>query len=189
VALGVLKQTADVATAFWTFVIALHTFCLVCMEVRPGRLALWTTLVGGWCGIGLIVIIGPTVQNVRLHGPFCQSSALLLRLLLTFRTDGISGYWCWISPEYTTSHVTYVFFLSRSESRLTLLRLDYMFASLESSIFLWCVYQSPDVFCCRIQLFAIHPGFPSDAWFHRIRKRTYFIPEDCQIARVAGKRR
>jgi len=87
---GVLKQTADVATAFWTFVIALHTFCLVCMEVRPGRLALWTTLVGGWCGIGLIVIIGPTVQNIQLHGPFY----------------GISGYWCWISPEYTTSHVT-----------------------------------------------------------------------------------
>jgi len=87
---GVLKQTADVATAFWTFVIALHTFCHVCLGLQPGRVALWTTLLGGWSGIGLIVIIGPMTQNTHLHGPFY----------------GISGYWCWISPGYSTSHTT-----------------------------------------------------------------------------------
>ncbi|KAJ6548560.1 hypothetical protein B0H19DRAFT_1031814 [Mycena capillaripes] len=89
---GVLKQTADVATAFWTFVIALHTFCHVCLGLQPGRFALWMTLLGGWSGIGLIIIIGPTTQNTHLHGPFY----------------GISGYWCWISPGYTTLHTTYL---------------------------------------------------------------------------------
>ncbi|KAF8142550.1 hypothetical protein K438DRAFT_680534 [Mycena galopus ATCC 62051] len=87
---GVLKQTADVATAFWTFVIALHTFCHVCLGLQPGRVAFWTTLLGGWLGIGFIVIVGPATQNTHLHGPFY----------------GISGYWCWISPRYTTLHTT-----------------------------------------------------------------------------------
>ncbi|KAF7333105.1 Git3 domain-containing protein [Mycena venus] len=153
---GVLKQTADVATAFWTFVIALHTFCHVCLGVQPGRIALWTTLLGGWSGIGLIVIIGPTTQNTHLHGSFY----------------GISGYWCWISPAYTTLHTT----------------LDYMFASRELSALLTYVYNTTDVYGRRIQLCAIHPGFSAYAWQYRIRKRTCFIPEDCHCQSASGAR-
>ncbi|KAJ7502845.1 hypothetical protein B0H11DRAFT_1986600 [Mycena galericulata] len=87
---GVLKQTADVATAFWTLVIAIHTFCLLFLELKPSRFVLIATLIAGWFGIATIVIAGPAALNIRRHGPFY----------------GISGYWCWISPGYTTAHVT-----------------------------------------------------------------------------------
>ncbi|KAF7362109.1 Git3 domain-containing protein [Mycena venus] len=87
---GVLKQTADVATAFWTLVIAIHTFCLLFLELKSSRFTLLTTLIAGWSGIGAIVIAGPAALNTSHHGPFY----------------GISGYWCWISPEYTTSRIT-----------------------------------------------------------------------------------
>ncbi|KAJ7314237.1 hypothetical protein DFH08DRAFT_895814 [Mycena albidolilacea] len=87
---GVLKQTADVATAFWTLVIAIHTFCLLVLQLKPSRFTFLATLIGGWSGICAIVIAGPTIQNTPRHGPFY----------------GISGYWCWISPEYPTSRIT-----------------------------------------------------------------------------------
>ncbi|KAJ7232764.1 hypothetical protein B0H12DRAFT_1144763 [Mycena haematopus] len=87
---GILKQTADVATAFWTLVIAIHTFCLLFLELKPSRFTLLTTLIAGWSGIGAIVIAGQASLNTSKHGPFY----------------GISGYWCWISPEYPTSRIT-----------------------------------------------------------------------------------
>lgn len=87
---GVLKQTADVATAFWTLVIAIHTFCLLFLELKPSRFVLLTTLIAGWSGIATIVIAGPAALDTAHHGPFY----------------GISGYWCWISPQYTTSRIT-----------------------------------------------------------------------------------
>ncbi|KAF8170282.1 hypothetical protein K438DRAFT_2024468 [Mycena galopus ATCC 62051] len=87
---GILKQTADVATAFWTLVIAIHTFCLLFLELRPSRFTLLTTLIAGWSGIGAIVISGQAALNASEYGPFY----------------GISGYWCWISPEYPTSRIT-----------------------------------------------------------------------------------
>ncbi|KAJ7497056.1 hypothetical protein FB451DRAFT_964683, partial [Mycena latifolia] len=89
---GVLKQIADVATAFWTLVIAIHTFALLFLELKPGRFVLLTTLIAGWSGIATIVIAGPAALDTAHHGPFY----------------GISGYWCWISPQYTTSRITYV---------------------------------------------------------------------------------
>ncbi|KAJ6602196.1 hypothetical protein B0H10DRAFT_2230302 [Mycena sp. CBHHK59/15] len=95
---GVLKQIADVGTAFWTFVIALHTFCLLFLELKSRRFVLYTTLIAGWSGIATIVIAGPAALDTTRRGPFF----------------GISGYWCWITPEYSTERVT----------------LDYMFLDL-----------------------------------------------------------
>ncbi|KAJ7287760.1 hypothetical protein C8J57DRAFT_1284845 [Mycena rebaudengoi] len=87
---GVLKQASDVGTAFWTFVIALHTFCLLFLELKSRRFVLWTTLIAGWFGIATIVIAGPAALDTARHGPFF----------------GISGYWCWIAPHYATSRLT-----------------------------------------------------------------------------------
>ncbi|KAJ7690659.1 hypothetical protein B0H17DRAFT_1201502 [Mycena rosella] len=87
---GVLKQAADVATAFWTLVIAIHTFCLLFLELKPSRFVLWTTLIAGWSGIATIVIAGPAALDTTHRGSFY----------------GISGYWCWISPQYVHSRIT-----------------------------------------------------------------------------------
>ncbi|KAJ6529626.1 hypothetical protein B0H19DRAFT_1332690 [Mycena capillaripes] len=89
VQVGVLKQIADVSTAFWTLIIAIHTFSLVCLGLRWSRFTFLATLIVGWAGIGGIVIAGPAGQTSR-HGPFY----------------GISGYWCWISAGYPTSRIT-----------------------------------------------------------------------------------
>jgi len=87
---GVLKQLADVSTAFWTLVIGIHTFCLLFLELKSSRFTLITTLVAGWSGIAALVIAGPATLNTTHHGPFY----------------GVSGYWCWISPEYPASRIT-----------------------------------------------------------------------------------
>jgi len=82
-------------------------FCHVCLGFHPGRVLHWTTLLGGWCWIGLVVITGPTVaQNTHLNGLFY----------------GISGYWCWISPAYTTSHILldYIFMFIAAGSSFVL---------------------------------------------------------------------
>jgi len=87
---GVLKQMADVGTALWTFIIAVHTFCLLVLEVKPSRFTLFGTLVAGWSGIFAIVISGPAVLNSMDRGAFF----------------GISGYWCWISDGYPVPRIT-----------------------------------------------------------------------------------
>jgi len=86
---GVLKQASDIGTAFWTLVIAVHTFCLLFLELKLRTFALWTTLVGGWSAVITLVLLGPATLTTDKRGPFF----------------GISGYWCWISPHYKTEHI------------------------------------------------------------------------------------
>ncbi|KAF7298131.1 Git3 domain-containing protein [Mycena chlorophos] len=86
---AVFKQLADVSTAVWTLVIAIHTFCLLFLEIKSSRFTLYTTLVAGWFGIGAIIIAGPAALNTQKHGPFY----------------GISGYWCWIAPRWSGARV------------------------------------------------------------------------------------
>lgn len=87
---GILKQASDIGTAFWTVVIAMHTFCLLFLELKLRTFVLWTTLVGGWSAIAALVLLGPATLNTGRRGPFY----------------GISGYWCWISPHHRTERLT-----------------------------------------------------------------------------------
>ncbi|KAF9467336.1 hypothetical protein BDZ94DRAFT_1211129 [Collybia nuda] len=87
---GVLKQSSDIGTALWTFVIAIHTFCLLFLELKMRAFVLWVTLIGGWSAIIALVILGPATLNIDKRGPFY----------------GISGYWCWISPQYKIERIT-----------------------------------------------------------------------------------
>lgn len=87
---GVIKEIADVSSAFWTLVIAIHTFCLLVIEIKLRTFVLWTTLVGGWSAIFAIVISGPAVRETSNRGPFYA----------------ISGYWCWISTNYPADGFT-----------------------------------------------------------------------------------
>ncbi|KAJ7078845.1 hypothetical protein B0H15DRAFT_788534 [Mycena belliarum] len=95
-------QIADVSTALWTLVIGIHTFALLFLELKPSRVVLLATLIAGWSAIATIVIAGPAALDTVRRGPFY----------------GISGYWCWISPQYKHSRVT----------------LDYMFMFLAAAL-------------------------------------------------------
>jgi hypothetical protein len=87
---GVLKQTSDIGSALWTLVIAVHTFCVLFLKLKTRAFVLWVTLLGGWSAIAALVILGPATLNTEKRGPFFD----------------VSGYWCWISPNYATQRIT-----------------------------------------------------------------------------------
>lgn len=81
---GGLKNAANVGIALWSFVIAAHVFNLLFLRWRTTRISMYATLVGGWCGVALVVATGPTIIATPEKGPYF----------------GVSGYWCWITSEY-----------------------------------------------------------------------------------------
>jgi hypothetical protein len=81
---AVIKQTGNVGTALWSFVIAVHTFDVLFLRWHIADYVCYGTLIGVWAFLGFIVIIGPAVVESRARGPFY----------------GISGYWCWITAAY-----------------------------------------------------------------------------------------
>lgn len=85
---GVIKQTADVGIALWSLVIATRTFLVLFLRVPHKRYTMWITLIANWSLLGAIVIAGPATASDKL-GPFY----------------GISGIWCWISPNYSTKRI------------------------------------------------------------------------------------
>ncbi|KAJ7787921.1 hypothetical protein B0H14DRAFT_2951281 [Mycena olivaceomarginata] len=95
---GAMKQIADVGLSFWTFVIALHTFCLVVLGITPRPYVLVMTLIAGWSGLGLLALTGPAVLDTTHRGPFY----------------GISGYWCWITQDYVVERATCMFMAGTS---------------------------------------------------------------------------
>ncbi|KAJ3857532.1 hypothetical protein EV368DRAFT_30047 [Lentinula lateritia] len=105
---GVFKQIADVGTALWTIIIAVHTFYLLVLERKPNQFTLFATLIAGWSGIFAIIISGPAVLDTVDRGPFCELLDKISRL--NCRTNisqvGISGYWCWISDGYEVPRIT-----------------------------------------------------------------------------------
>ncbi|KZT10984.1 uncharacterized protein LAESUDRAFT_755612 [Laetiporus sulphureus 93-53] len=85
---GFIKQSADVSTAIWSFLIALHTFLVVFLRWNMPRRSLYAMFFGGWGFVLLIIIIGPASYR-KEWGPFY----------------GIAGYWCWISSNYDTDRL------------------------------------------------------------------------------------
>ena len=81
---AVIKQTGNVGTALWSFVIAVHTFDVLFLRWHIADYVCYGTLVGVWAFLGFIVILGPAVVESRARGPFY----------------GITGYWCWITAAY-----------------------------------------------------------------------------------------
>ncbi|KAF7428540.1 hypothetical protein PC9H_007764 [Pleurotus ostreatus] len=112
VAQGVLKHLSDVGSAVWTLVIATNTFCLLFLEIKLRHFVLWSTLIAGWFGIGAIVIAGPASLNTVKKGPF----------------HAISGYWCWISPEYPAERITldYMFMFTSAVLSFVIYTLIYL---------------------------------------------------------------
>ncbi|KAK6969223.1 hypothetical protein R3P38DRAFT_3243837 [Favolaschia claudopus] len=119
---GILKQTADVATAWWTLVIAAHTFCVLFLDLKPNRIALLATFVGGWAFIGATVILGPAALDTTRHGPFF----------------GISGYWCWIAPAYPTPRIVLDYLFMFVAAAFSFLLYTLVFLRLRGNIVMDC---------------------------------------------------
>lgn len=81
---GGIKQAGNVATAVWSFMIALHLFNLLFLRLPTTKLGLAATLCFGWAFVATIVSVGPVMIQTPEKGPYF----------------GISGNWCWITNGY-----------------------------------------------------------------------------------------
>jgi hypothetical protein len=81
---GGIKQTGNVATAIWSFIIALHLFNILFLRFPTTKAGLVATLCFGWASVATIVIVGPAVIQTPEKGPYFS----------------ISGNWCWITDNY-----------------------------------------------------------------------------------------
>ncbi|KAJ7306820.1 hypothetical protein DFH08DRAFT_901843 [Mycena albidolilacea] len=92
---GGIKQTGNIATALWSFVLALHLFNLLFLRMKSTNVGFWCTIAGGWSFVVLIVVIGPTAIQTSAKGPYF----------------GISGAWCWITSQYPQEQIFLEYFL------------------------------------------------------------------------------
>ncbi|KAL7284100.1 hypothetical protein ACG7TL_001380 [Trametes sanguinea] len=81
---GGIKQAGNVATALWSFTLALHVFILLFYRVALPKGLRWTLLGVGWYLVVFVVMIGPIAIETPSKGPYF----------------GPTGYWCWITEEY-----------------------------------------------------------------------------------------
>lgn len=108
--IGVIKHIADISSGGWSLVIAIHTFTVLFCQVQPPRWAMWLTVAtvnGFMC---LLCFLGPLVYNTDKYGngDFCKLLPHQLGSISNYilGKDGISGYWCWISDEYTVGQIS-----------------------------------------------------------------------------------
>ncbi|KAI9065656.1 hypothetical protein FKP32DRAFT_1590444 [Trametes sanguinea] len=81
---GGVKQAGNVATALWSFTLALHVFILLFYRVALPKVLRWTLLGVGWYLVVFVVVIGPIAIETPDKGPYF----------------GPTGYWCWITEGY-----------------------------------------------------------------------------------------
>ncbi|KAI0344550.1 hypothetical protein BDW22DRAFT_1482756 [Trametopsis cervina] len=146
---GAVKQIADVGTALWSFTIAWHTFWVLFLRFQSRRSVMIALLVALWAAIGTLVIAGPAALDTKKNGPFYA----------------ITGYWCWISEEYSISRYT----------------LDYMF--MFASAFLSFVLYSLVYFKLRGNIVTV--GSRMRFRMHRSNDTSRGLAADSQIVSVA----
>ncbi|KAL1738263.1 hypothetical protein HDZ31DRAFT_70195 [Schizophyllum fasciatum] len=91
---GGVKQAGNIATALWSFMIAMHLFNLLFLRVGSTRLGLFLTLSIGWLVVVIFVILGPAAIETAEKGPYF----------------GISGAWCWITAQYRLEQIMMEYF-------------------------------------------------------------------------------
>ncbi|KAH9949694.1 hypothetical protein B0H21DRAFT_875451 [Amylocystis lapponica] len=92
---GGLKNAGNVATAVWSFVMAVHVFLLVFLRLDTRHITCAVALAIGWLSIVLIACIGPLVIQTEAKGPYF----------------GPSGYWCWITDSYPEEQIFLEYFI------------------------------------------------------------------------------
>ncbi|KAJ7512348.1 hypothetical protein B0H11DRAFT_1950761 [Mycena galericulata] len=92
---GGIKQCGNIATALWSFILALHLFNLLFLRLNSNNTAFWVTIGGGWALVVFIVLLGPIVIQTAEKGPYF----------------GISGAWCWITSNYPREQIFLEYFL------------------------------------------------------------------------------
>lgn len=125
---GILKQASDIGTAFWTVVRHLYYWIpsrtsSLHLESRLSQCIHFVSCFWNW-NFGLLCFGQPLSGGGRQSLLWCSwalqrwiqdEGVPFVSSILEFNyvsdawdLDGISGYWCWISPHHRTERLTYV---------------------------------------------------------------------------------
>jgi G protein-coupled glucose receptor regulating Gpa2 len=115
---AVIKQTGNVGTALWSFVIAVHTFDVLFLRWHIADYVCYGTLIAVWSFLGFIVILGTAVVEKPERGPFY----------------GISGYWCWITPAYPVERYALEYLFMFASAGLSFILYSLIFLRLRGNI-------------------------------------------------------
>jgi len=85
---GAIKQTSDLGVSLWSLVLSYHAFTILFLRWEPRKWTAYVTFIAVWFIIALMVGIIPLAIK-RPGVPYF----------------GISGYWCWITSDYSTPRI------------------------------------------------------------------------------------
>lgn len=118
---GILVECGDVASAIWSFIIAVHTLILLAggprikawvAEKGTSGKARWVLCIGVWLGVTFLAVIGPILIR-RLNsedGPFCTSLSEA-----GLKPDNNAGAgWCWIEADYFWERIFFLYCKSKT---------------------------------------------------------------------------
>ncbi|KAJ3809573.1 hypothetical protein F5876DRAFT_43606 [Lentinula aff. lateritia] len=122
---GALKQAGNLATALWSFIIALHLFNILFLRSPASMRWFWITTIFGWGVVAGIVAIGPMViQQTKQRG----------------RYFGITGSGnqaeCWITDGYRDEQVFLEYFLELLSAALSCILFTFVLLRVRGNLIL-----------------------------------------------------
>ena len=86
-----MTEWSQIGAAIFSFVIAAHTFSLLFLGHQWPNRTRYTVLIASWS----LLVLDLCVEYLIIAGPAAKGPYY-----------GISGYWCWITPAYSTERYT-----------------------------------------------------------------------------------
>ncbi|KAJ4469961.1 hypothetical protein C8J55DRAFT_460013 [Lentinula edodes] len=122
---GALKQAGNLATALWSFIIALHLFNILFLRSPASMRWFWLATILGWGVVAGIVVIGPMViQQTKQRG----------------RYFGIPGSGnraeCWITDGYKDEQVFLEYFLELLSAALSCILFTFVLLRVRGNLIL-----------------------------------------------------
>jgi hypothetical protein len=93
---GGIKHIGNVGASIWSLIIALHLFNILFLRIRATRTVFIGTLISAWSFILFVLLVGRFAIQKPEKGPYF----------------GISGSWCWITPNYGVERVVMEYLFS-----------------------------------------------------------------------------
>ncbi|KAI0937517.1 hypothetical protein AcW1_001625 [Taiwanofungus camphoratus] len=124
---GGIKNAGNVAMALWSFLLSLHVFMLLFLRWRSTKLLCHIILVLGWLLVALVPGIGPLAIQTAERGPYF----------------GPSGYWCWITHNYSKEQTFLEYFFEFISAGFSFILYTAIFLRVRGNLVVidgkWCI--------------------------------------------------
>ncbi|KAJ3872011.1 hypothetical protein F5051DRAFT_174358 [Lentinula edodes] len=122
---GALKQAGNLATALWSFIIALHLFNILFLRSPASMRWFWVATVLGWGVVAGIVVIGPMVIEVR------EGRGRYFGIMGTGNRAE-----CWITDGYRDEQVFLEYFLELLSAALSCILFTFVLLRVRGNLIL-----------------------------------------------------